>query len=308
MLNSACYRGSGGKLQCTSCHDPHGLPDSETRVEYYREKCLACHATRGCSLPQEERLARQQDESCIACHMPPSLQLANVLHVSFADHRVLREPREEPDDKKTDTWTAVELAIFDHTDERLSQLELDRARAFVLVGGSAHTTPTPQDARRGEKLLLAVHEAQPTDIDTLEVLGAACLLQGRGTDAEAWFRKALALDPRREQSLLQLGLYYRRAGRVEPAAEHFERFLAVNPWRGAVFAQYASVLGLRGDWPGCIAACERGLELNPTIAPLHELLAYAYEQTGERAKSDWHKSQLEALVRLLGPSANDGGE
>ena len=55
---------------------------------------------------------------------------------------ILLDPRSEPKDKKTDSWTAAELVLFDRAEERLSQLELDRARAFVLVGGSAHTRPT----------------------------------------------------------------------------------------------------------------------------------------------------------------------
>jgi tetratricopeptide (TPR) repeat protein len=236
--------------------------------------------------------------------MAPSLHLANILHVSFADHRVLRSAQSEPAEKKSDTWTAAELMIFDHADERLSKLELDRALAFVLVSGSAHTTPTPADARRAETLLMAVHQAQPSDVDILEILGAACLIQNRGADAEAWFLKVLALDPRREQSLLQLGLYYHQTRQIQPAAEYLQRFLAVNPWRGAIFAKYAAVLALRGDWDECAAAGERGLQQNPTIAPLHELLAYAYAQAGDLSKSERHRKQFESMRRLLRSSEN----
>ena len=289
MLASACFRGSDGRLGCTSCHDPHGLPDAQTRVDYYRTKCLACHASRNCSLPTEQRLARQPSDSCIACHMAPSLQLANILHVSFADHRILREPHSEPDGNEADSWTAAQLAIFDHADERVPKLELDRAVAFMLVGGSAHTSPTPADARRAEKLLLAVHQAQPADVDTLEVLGAACLIQRRDTDAESWFLRALELDPLREQTLFQLAIYYHERRQIKPAEEYLKRFLAVNPWRGAMFGRYASVLAIRGQWRECIAAGERGLELNPTQASLHELLAYACEQAGELAESERHQ-------------------
>jgi Flp pilus assembly protein TadD len=302
MLNSACFRKSGGKLQCTSCHDPHGLPSAESRVEYYRLRCLACHETRTCGLPEEQRLARQPNDDCTACHMAPSLHLANILHVSFADHRILRDARSQPQEKQAEKWTAAELALFDRAEERLPKLDIDRAFAFVLVGGSAHTTPAPADARRAEQLLLPVYQSQPVDIDTLEILGTACLVQNRGADAAAWFQKALTLDPRREQSLLQLGLYYRQIRQLEPAAEYLQRFLAVNPWRGEIFAQYASVLALRGEWNECISAGARGLQQNPTLASLHELLAYACEQRGDLPDSEQHRKQFESLQRLLRPS------
>ena len=51
MHESRCFRASAGRLGCISCHDPHRLPRPEEAIDYYRQRCLECHADRGCSLP-----------------------------------------------------------------------------------------------------------------------------------------------------------------------------------------------------------------------------------------------------------------
>ena len=38
MYASRCFRESGGRLGCISCHDPHRLPAAEQRIDYYRER------------------------------------------------------------------------------------------------------------------------------------------------------------------------------------------------------------------------------------------------------------------------------
>ena len=92
MRLSRCFRESGGKLGCTSCHDPHKLPEVSEKIAYYRERCLECHENKGCRLPSAERLKKSPADDCALCHMPryPS---GNIAHASQTNHSIPRIPR-----------------------------------------------------------------------------------------------------------------------------------------------------------------------------------------------------------------------
>ena len=51
---SRCFRDSGDRMRCTSCHDPHARVAEDERVEYYRKKCLSCHAETSCDLSLQD--------------------------------------------------------------------------------------------------------------------------------------------------------------------------------------------------------------------------------------------------------------
>jgi tetratricopeptide (TPR) repeat protein len=103
---SRCYAGSGGKLSCVTCHDPHKT--TETLPARNEAKCLACHgpdrlaatADRavlpGSSLPPRRSPEMQSRvnagttcpinpaKGCIECHMPKAWQQST--HSFKTDH------------------------------------------------------------------------------------------------------------------------------------------------------------------------------------------------------------------------------
>lgn len=83
---SACFKESGDKLTCVTCHNPH--EDASKDEKRYEKICLSCHTTPKKACPVNPK------EKCIGCHMPtrpvfPGSPLPNAM----ADHyiRVLRK-------------------------------------------------------------------------------------------------------------------------------------------------------------------------------------------------------------------------
>ena len=95
MRQSRCSIASGGRLGCISCHDPHRLPDPAERVSFYRDRCLTCHADKGCSLPEDARSAKGRGDDCISCHMPRSTT-SDIAHTSQTLHDLARPERPSP--------------------------------------------------------------------------------------------------------------------------------------------------------------------------------------------------------------------
>jgi len=63
LMQSACYRGTGGRLGCSTCHDPHARTSTDRAA--YETTCLSCHST-----PPQSACPVSPRQGCVACHMP----------------------------------------------------------------------------------------------------------------------------------------------------------------------------------------------------------------------------------------------
>ncbi len=86
LLKSACKRGSGDRLTCTSCHDPHADPAPAQRVPFFRARCLGCHTS-----PALATAHHPEQPDCAVCHMP-SRKTADISHEQVTDHDIERVP------------------------------------------------------------------------------------------------------------------------------------------------------------------------------------------------------------------------
>jgi len=93
MTLSKCFRGSGEKLSCISCHDPHVEPRPEEAAAYFKKKCLACHTEKSCTLPLQIREHQRQSDDCADCHMQKR-DVREISHSSITNHRILARPDE----------------------------------------------------------------------------------------------------------------------------------------------------------------------------------------------------------------------
>jgi predicted CXXCH cytochrome family protein len=81
LAESVCKRKSGDRMSCLSCHNPHVQPEPAARAEYYRARCLQCHAT------LRNSITDQRD--CGVSHAARGR--ADIGHTAVTDHRILRE-------------------------------------------------------------------------------------------------------------------------------------------------------------------------------------------------------------------------
>jgi hypothetical protein len=119
LRRSSCYQKS--QMTCLTCHDTHAR--ERPTAAAYRQKCLDCHASKGCSVPQSERLKKDAADNCVTCHLPRT-DVA-VPHLVFTNHRIAK-----PGSKPTASESVPELVPV----EDVSHLsEIDRRRNLGLA-------------------------------------------------------------------------------------------------------------------------------------------------------------------------------
>jgi hypothetical protein len=299
MYLSRCYQQSRGEMGCISCHDPHALPAPQERVAFFRGRCLACHQQESCRLSRSVRLAQQSEDDCTACHMPP-IERTGISHEAVTDHRVLRRPPgPEGQPKRPAGVSPQEMPVISFYPERRDLNDLDAARdlglALAEFGWEDGASYSERFCRWALPLLERSVEAWPEDVPALEAKGFALSQLGRGSEAQAVFRSALALAPRRERTL---GFAAQQAQLLSAEAEALElwrRAVAVNPWMPEYHYQLARLLAQRQDWATAIAECEAALRTDPASVAKRVLLVTCCLRSGDQARA---RREFETLLAL----------
>jgi hypothetical protein len=90
MAESKCYRASGGRLNCSSCHDGHFTPTAQETPAFYRSKCLNCHQEGSCRESLDKRRHTNPPDNCVSCHMPKHVAPRFVmLGTQGTSHRIV---------------------------------------------------------------------------------------------------------------------------------------------------------------------------------------------------------------------------
>ncbi len=212
LLRSACRRASGDRLTCTTCHDPHGGPTPEQKVEFYRSKCLGCHT--GVKMAEEHH---PEQRDCAECHMPTRAS-KDISHEQLTDHDIeKRPPKSEPANpegtvrlKPVGGWKA---------DER----EVGLAYAQFAQHGDQHS---------GEQAMELLEKAEKMGDADLEVhLQLGFLDQVSGNHDGAWreYSAALKLDPQNTTALTNLAVLEAAKGGTTAALRMLNEVVEANP-------------------------------------------------------------------------------
>jgi Tfp pilus assembly protein PilF len=297
MYQSRCFRASGGRLGCASCHDPHRQPAAAERVAFYRGRCLECHAEKPCALPPAARHEQSADDNCVQCHMP-RFQSSNIAHTAITDHRVPRHavagarpevpPAPHPDDPLLVNYFQGELDPDDTGAAR------DLGVVLMQLARQAGPAAAPLVARAGPLLEQAVRTS-PEDAEAWEAHGLVLALRGRHQEALAAWENALKWAPEREVTLGLVAQTLEQQGRSEEALACARRLVVINPWNDRGRVKMAHLLGSQGDWLSALRECEAALEVNPAAVEARRELIVCCLRTGDRRRAE---EQLDILLRL----------
>jgi predicted CXXCH cytochrome family protein len=305
MARSRCFRESRGALGCISCHDPHELPSPAQRVAYYRERCLTCHADRGCALPADQRRVRGVEDDCIACHMPRA-PTSDVPHVTTTLHSIPRDRNLAPAETTAAAWPAAdETDLVPFHRDQMSPAELEATGRDL---GVALRHRGPEGAAKAVPLLEKALKDHPDDLLARESLGFALAAVGRTAKGFEAFQAVLESEPNRESSLEAAALLAGQHGQVDQAIGLWRRALAVDPWRSSFHGELAFELNRVERWQEASESARRALRINPASHHARAALVLSLWRLGRQPEAraefqtllEFDPADREALVRWFG--------
>jgi len=116
-------------------------------------------------------------------------------------------------------------------------------------------------------------------------LGRAHLRGGQVEEAQAEFRKALALDPNNADALLNLGGIARLRGNTAEAERYVEQALRVNPNSTAALAELAELKRERGEHDESVRLYREALSLDDSTPALYLGLGDSLQRGGQYAEA-----------------------
>jgi hypothetical protein len=305
MRSSRCYLATAGRLGCSSCHDPHALPEPKNKDAFYRQRCQSCHDKAGahpCSAPDSER--RKKDDACHTCHMP-RLHLTDIAHTAMSDHRVLRKPNAEEPSAKKRSLSPGEIPLvyyYRHfVPEDDDEIRRDLGVALTQLAERAQRVAEPL-ALAALPLLDRAVEQTPNDVPTREARGYALWFEGRFAKALEDMEAILTMAPERERSLVAAAYITMALDRLDASAAYWQRLVAVNPWDTSYHTDHARLLLRLRTWPKAIDACRAALRVNPANLKARQLLIEAMKRNGDKLGA---QSEFETLLAIAPPEGAD---
>jgi hypothetical protein len=297
MHTSRCFTGSGGKLDCTSCHDAHGKPEPAESDAFYRSRCNTCHDSKGCTAPAPERAAKA--DSCIACHMTRNSS-SNIVHTAVTDHRVLRRPETTPPAKRGLPFDADPVVPFAPTRFAPPLEERDRDLAIAYANVIGKMTAASGGGQSGylvlaENRLSKTLARWPGDAPAWEALAklmARANAPDRFLDAA---RNAVRLEPDSELRKTILAEALMTVGLEAEAESIIDGLIAANPSLVDHRLSRVKLLLNRREWSKAETACKEVLAIHPQLPEAHLYRAFCRDRLGDAAGG---RAGLETAVSL----------
>lgn len=270
MTLSKCYRESGGRLGCITCHDPHVEPDREEAPAYFTGKCLSCHSDDSCKLSLEARRHRSPADDCSGCHMQKR-DVGVISHSSITNHRILARP-EEPFPEVAFHQTTPELPDLIHLNPAPRRKGPPPPITLLQAYGEL-MEKHPEYLSRYLALLDQLERTQPDNSLVQAAAGRRALRAGKLQDAAAHLQRALDIGPPRATVYGDLSETLAKLDRAGDAVPPLEKAIALDPFNSVLQRTLVLRLIQLKRYPEAKTAMEHYVERFPEDSFMRQMLA-----------------------------------
>ena len=271
LLQSACFKQSGGRLTCITCHKPHHPADTANSQQQYLDACNECHAEELRSLIVSNRHTANED--CIDCHMP-SRRTEDVVHAVMTDHFIQRRkpagdvlaPLQERHEGEQGQGEEVAL-YYPPEVSKTGEIELYLAVAQVKQGSNL-TSGIPRLER-------ALKQIKPTRAAYYFELAEAYLKVGQASNAISMYEEALGRQSDYLPALRSLWVALSGEGQWERGMRVIEKTLQTVPDDPITLNHLGSGYLQQGLVDKAIQTLEMAVRLDPDQAEAHNNLGIA---------------------------------
>lgn len=274
---SECFLKSGGKLLCTTCHNPHRGVEPPS----YNAVCIGCHRD---SLNQTVRSGGHTGAmGCVDCHMPKR-RTDDVVHAVMTDHYIQR-PKPERDLLAEIMEPSGAEIVYRGEVSPYYPAPLNPSPENELYLDLAQVRMDNNLEAGISRLTLAIAKYRPKQSEFYSELGDAIRRSGQPRDAIPIFEAALELKHDSLAAWVGLGSAFEALAQYPKAVEAFERAIALAPSDALLWQELAQVYIQRGQRERAIETLRRSLVLDPTVPQTHQLLGTLWmEEDPSRAE------------------------
>jgi hypothetical protein len=191
MTLSKCYRASGGRLACITCHDPHLEPAREQAPAFFNKRCMSCHTDESCKLPQEARRQSSPPDNCIGCHMPKR-EVGFLAHSSLTNHRITTQA-DEPFPESAFSQTTPALPDLVHLNPAPGKQDVAPPLLTLLQVYGELAAQKPEYVSSYNRVLDQLQQKEPNNALVQAALGRRCLQSGNLQEAVEHLKQSLAI-------------------------------------------------------------------------------------------------------------------
>jgi Tfp pilus assembly protein PilF len=231
MILSKCYRSSGRRLSCITCHDPHQQPSGNEAVAYFDGKCAACHTDSSCKAPLNVRQQKEPPNDCVGCHMPKR-DIGVILHSSATSHRIMARP-DEPFPEAAFHQTTSLLPDLVHLSGIVGQSGLTPPRLTLLQAYGELMDKGPEYRDRYLAVLAELEHSQPENALVQASLGRKALLEDKASEAATHLRLALEIGPPQASTYADLAEAQGKLGALNEAIASLGKAVELDPFNAA---------------------------------------------------------------------------